>query len=554
MNSSEFEYIDDGKFIQAGDENRITDAVVYTDQAYLKRRIRVSAQESINRFLIEIQAFRVDVDSAQANVFGEGEILSVQYREIPVKHPAQEGIRELELKKEQLEDQRRALKYKKEVGEKQVKFLDSVIGFAETDLPKKIKTHFPAAENLQTMLEFLATNYKKITDQEIELRRRIEDADKDMGVVERRLKESRRPKKNFRKVIEVVFESSTQQELDIEVFYVAQIASWEPVYKVDVPLALGEVGMTMFSRIRQKTGENWDNVKLSVSSAIPLRGAVLPDLHSWHLSLPPEPMLMDGAIAAAAEAGAAFELAEDDHQTIAAEVLEEFGDAAGMGPAPEASFQQAGQKKLPLAFEYELPQQITIKSGGGETLLPLFTKKLAGDFYIHSVPQNDPLSYLVCRILPDSALLAGRLNVHFGGRFVGGTAFSEKEAGQDLLISLGAERGLKIQREKITDKLAETFFGRVERSMVARELEYRIQLENLKDESIKVELYDSIPVSKTDRIQVKGLELTPEPTVVDFQEREGVMKWEVRLKPKAIQAIRIKFFVKHPKGLEPHGL
>ena len=69
-----------------------------------------------------------------------------------------------------------------------------------------------------------------------------------------------------------------------------------------------------------------------------------------------------------------------------------------------------------------------------------------------------------------------------------------------------------------------------------------------------VELLDSIPVSKTDRIQVKGLELTPDPTVTDFQEREGVMKWEVRLKPKSVQAIRVKFFVKDPKDLQPLGL
>lgn len=312
----------------------------------------------------------------------------------------------------------------------------------------------------------------------------------------------------------------------------------------------------MFARIQQKTGEIWQDVKLVVSNAIPLKGAALPDLHSWHLSLPIEHMLMAGAAPAAVEdAGAVFDNASKKRsQMVVEEALEDFEIPVGAEMTPEASFQQAQQKELPLAFEYELPQRITINSGDGETLLPLYTKKMEGKFFIHSVPQYDPLAYLVCRILPDSALLAGRLNVHFGGRFVGGTAFSEKKAGQDLLINLGAERGLKVQREKITDKLAETFFGRVERSMVARELEYRIQLENLKDEAVIVELFDSIPVSKTDRIQIKGLELTLDPTVTDFQEREGVMKWEVRLEPKAIQEIRIKFFVKHPKDLQPHGL
>ena len=79
-------------------------------------------------------------------------------------------------------------------------------------------------------------------------------------------------------------------------------------------------------------------------------------------------------------------------------------------------------------------------------------------------------------------------------------------------------------------------------------------IRNLKDEAVDVELYDSIPVSKTDRIQIKGIELTPHPTVKDFQKREGVMKWEIRLKPKAVQAINVKFFVKHPKARIPQGL
>ena len=193
-------------------------------------------------------------------------------------------------------------------------------------------------------------------------------------------------------------------------------------------------------------------------------------------------------------------------------------------------------------------------SGSGETMLPLFTRQMTGHFFVHAVPRNDSLAYLACRISPDSALLAGRLNVHFGGRFVGGTAFSEKKVGEDLIINLGAERRVKLGRETITDKLTETFFGRVERSMVARELEYRIRAENLKDETVDLEVLDSIPVSETDRIQIKGIELTPEPAVKDFCKREGVMKWKFQLKPKAVQDIRLKFYIKHPKDRRPLGL
>jgi uncharacterized protein (TIGR02231 family) len=243
-------------------------------------------------------------------------------------------------------------------------------------------------------------------------------------------------------------------------------------------------------------------------------------------------------------------LGEEEVAAVAEpEVLYDLAESA-----PEAEFRQAEQRELPLAFEYGLPQSVSMDSGGGETMLPLYSKEMSGEFSIYAVPKKDPLTYLVYHSSPDSALLAGRLNIHFGGRFVGGTALSEKRAGEDLLINLGAERGLKVRREKVTDKLTETFFGKVDRATAARQLEYHIVIENLKDDTTRVWLLDGIPVSKTDKIQIKGVETVPEPTTRDYQQREGVMLWDIQVKPKSVQDIRIKFFVKHPKDSPPHGL
>ena len=54
--------------------NRIVEAVVFSDQAYLKRQARVQVEAGLNRILMELQAFSVDRDSAQAKVYGQGEI------------------------------------------------------------------------------------------------------------------------------------------------------------------------------------------------------------------------------------------------------------------------------------------------------------------------------------------------------------------------------------------------------------------------------------------------------------------------------------------------
>jgi uncharacterized protein (TIGR02231 family) len=540
------------EFISEADGNRLSEVVVFTDQAYLKRQARVQAQSGLNRFFMEIRAFAVDADSAQARVYGEGEILSVQYKEMPVKEMPQEEVRAFDQKKEQLSRQRKEFENQKAVYEKQRKFLDSMIGFAEIELPKEVRTQFPKTEELKTMLNFLGENYQTLSEKQGELDRQIEELDQEIAVIEKQLKRLRRPKDAMQKGIEILFKSRTEQEIELEVFYVAQHASWQPVYKVDVSQDLLSISLTMFACIQQQTGESWNNVKLAVSNAVPLKGAALPEIESWYVSLPPKQPYMTGALGAQPAMKVRRKRSAKAEELALEDALADVAPAAA--PLPEAEFTQAAQTELPLAFEYELPQFISMDSGGGDTILPLYTKALQGEFFVYASPRQDPLVYLVCRASANSELLAGQLNVHFGGRFVGSTALAEKKPGEDLLVNLGVERGVKVRREKVTDKLTETFFGVVDRLSSARELEYCIRTENLKDEAVRVRLIDSIPVSKIDRVQVKGVEIVPEPTQKDYHDHEGVMLWDVQVKPETVQEIRMKFFIKHPKDISPQGL
>jgi len=53
----------------------------------------------------------------------------------------------------------------------------------------------------------------------------------------------------------------------------------------------------------------------------------------------------------------------------------------------------------------------------------------------------------------DKELLSGPLNVYFGDRFIGKTFLSEKKAGETFSLNLGADRDVKVKREKIKDKI-----------------------------------------------------------------------------------------------------
>jgi uncharacterized protein (TIGR02231 family) len=147
------------------------------------------------------------------------------------------------------------------------------------------------------------------------------------------------------------------------------------------------------------------------------------------------------------------------------------------------------------------------------------------------------------------------MNIYFGGRFVGKTFLKEKKPGEDFEVNLGADREVKVKREKVNDKITETtFFGKIERLTVIRDLTYKISAENLKDKSVIIKILDNIPVSKTDKMEVKDVVMTPEPSKKNFQDKEGVMLWEIPLPVKGKQEITIKFTITYPKDMPLAGL
>ena len=97
--------------------------------------------------------------------------------------------------------------------------------------------------------------------------------------------------------IEVVFGSYKDQPLPIEASYLTSQAGWDPVYKVDVPRNLSGITLTQLARIHQKTGENWQAVKLSISNAVPLKGASLPDPQNWFVNQTSNELLFSGGVA-----------------------------------------------------------------------------------------------------------------------------------------------------------------------------------------------------------------------------------------------------------------
>jgi len=175
------------QFVGAGDGNRISNVLVFPEQAYVTREAKVSVASGLNRLLLEVNAFRVDPDAVQARVYGRGELLGVQYREVPTPEAPQEGVRELEEKLRELDQGRARLTDERAALTKQETFLDSIVSFAETQVREDIQTKFPETENLKGLVDFLGENYGVFYRQRQGLNEKTAEMDREIDAEKRKL-------------------------------------------------------------------------------------------------------------------------------------------------------------------------------------------------------------------------------------------------------------------------------------------------------------------------------------------------------------------------------
>jgi len=398
------------------------------------------------------------------------------------------------------------------------------------------------------MLQFLGYSYGEINTKKESLEEKIEDLYKDIEVLRQKLASLTESKTKIKRVIEVLFASQREQQINIEVSYVVRRAWWKPLYKINV-LPKKDINLVMFARIYQKTGESWDNVELTVSNVVPFKGQKLPKPQSRYLYLRLQFGRFDKI---AAEGGKGFWTKSLQFDSAANAPM--AGKIERKIASEKASFASSVRRRLSFSFEYTLPHKVTIKSKDRGSIYPIFSKKIKGEVYHYAVPSDIPYAFLVCKASSDSELLAGVLQIYHEGRYVGKAVLEEKKSAEDFLVNLGIDREVKVKREKIKDKKEEMFFGKIERQNIVRKLTYKITIENVKEEKVNVHILDAIPVSKTDKIKIKDVRITPQPKVKDYRDKKGVVLWELELNPKEKKEIAVSYTVVYPKNAPIYGL
>lgn len=192
-------------------------------------------------------------------------------------------------------------------------------------------------------------------------------------------------------------------------------------------------------------------------------------------------------------------------------------------------------------IDFEINTPYTIKSDNKNYTVDMEFYDLPAFYQYYSVPKVDKEAFLIANILDWGKynLLEGEANVFFEETYAGKTLLDVRYASDTLEISLGRDKKVSVNREKLKDYTVKQFIGSKKEETRA----WKTTVKNNKNQAINMIILDQIPVSTIEEIEVNVQNISG----AKRNSETGEIKWEFELKPNDKKEFELKYSVKYPK-------
>ena len=321
--------------------------------------------------------------------------------------------------------------------------------------------------------------------------------------------------------------------------YFTNQAQWVPCYDINIPSMDKSITLQAKAKVRQLTGLDWNNVKLTLSNATPNRSAVAPVFKTWFLRFQrPQPQY-NNSLAKGYDAAAS--------NSMAYAVAEERSESRPtlVSPKPTApilmnDFVEVEDQDIQVSFAISVPYDIP--GNGKEKLIDLKSYDVKADFKYYSVPKLSDETYLVATLSDYEKynLLPGKATVTFNNTFVGRTRLRPNDTESQITLTLTTEPRMTVKREKRRDFCSTKHVG----NSTTVTQSYLITVKNNLNRAAKLTLKEQYPISNDKDIEVKDVTITPKAT---YDKSDiGVVTWDVELQAGETRTFTVTYSVKHP--------
>jgi len=481
---------------------------------------------------------------------GRLDIGSVDTRrvEIPRLDPAvsQSERRKLEEAIEKLEDERAVLAAEVEAAEAQKRFVEGLVALPTRSNAKPADSA-EKGEEWGDIFLLIGSRLAEAEKARLSASHKVRELDRRIKDLERALTDLA-PIEDARTEVRVNITAAAALEANLLLRYQVSSASWQSLYDARLMTGARNVapGLILVRRaaVQQRTGEDWRDAVLTLSTARPANGASAPALDSAVVDFLPEtPPPRPVASAPPPAQTSRARLQSADGAGRQAEPA-----AAEKKPDEEISIgeQQASAEYSAFQARFDIPGRTSVLATGEVKRVLIDEVKVEPSLVVRSVPRLRTQAYLYAKLAAPktSAYLPGDIALFRDGTYVGTGKLPLLAPGQEHEIGFGADDSVRIRYATIEDKRGET--GLIS-SQQTDTRAFRVTVKNMHERAIAVSVQDSIPTSRQQDIKVELTAKTP-PSRRDFDDKRGVLAWDALLQPDEERQIEFGYRVSWPAG------
>lgn len=555
-------------------EGEIAEVTLYRGQAQVTRRVPLEG--SAGR--MEVVVAKLPEQIVPNSLFAEGgdavEVRAVRFRTRAVGEEPREELRAID--KELLTAQQQlALAQKRQaLLVKRTEYLAKLEGFvaptAQSDLTKGVLD----AEALERLTTFAFAQHETIATEEITLAEEVRVRNEEIELLQRKRGEITAGAAQTIREAVLFVQKQNDAPAEVRLSYLVNDCGWSPSYVMRASADGGEVKVEYNALIRQLSGEDWNDVALTLSTASPTLSAAGPGLAPLHVKLATNAVMNQSAPAAANAHANSDDPFGTPQQQIAFpggkasksqvqnrieglrsqryEFNNAIGNAGNYADVNRFSWNLndvAGSYQLlefncPMSvlrsetindgngpsLTYELGTGVSLASRTDQQMVRIMQTAMESQLYHTAVPVLTPHVYREAELknTSDNDLLAGPMTAYLDGRFVGQGELPTVARGEKFVVGFGANPQLRARRE-LVDKSDSTQGGNRE-----TRLEYRLVVENFSDEPTPVRVIDRLPHAE-DGADIRVTlgetsdKLSEETLYLRNERPMGLLRWDIEV-------------------------
>jgi len=520
-------------------DSKINHVYIYPNSAMLTREAVLELDKGLYRIVFDDILEQFDENTIKAELENTSnelvKIKGVSVETVYVEEEPSIRIKQLQDEIAELEKKIRIITIQKNSLQDKKEFLNSIVYlFQEQKTTEDTIIAIPSTDQLEEIYTFLdeklRVNYEQLLNQDFQ----IESFKDRIALLQKRLQQISNEQRETKKVIALDLEVYQNTNVRILVSYLLNKGiNWHPIYDLKTDLKNDIIAIVNYALIGQSTGMDWENVHISLSTARPTVSGQLPPIDPWFLR--------------------PYQVDENIQKSVGMPML-----ARGeLDAVFEDSITEEEDQLIPVEYKgtsvtYKIPQKVSIPSGTSREKVLISEDELSGQFNYRTYPRKSPFVYFNVYVENNLAipLLPGEMNIFIEGGFTGNTSIGYIPPGNNFDISLGIAENLKVKRELVKKFRDETLIATIPSSKIATKYEYKITIENYQDMQSLCHIFESIPVSEDDRIQVNIDKISKEPQVKNWEDKEGIWMWEVLLEPQEKDEISFTYSIIHPRDLQ----